>query len=235
MTNVVNRSAVRSTGKKLQDRYYLDNSLYGIYLEGMLKWQQDAKKFYQITSSFAGNSQEIEKLIKSFPRKISKKAAVRVIEEIVSLLPFDYANCNPLESFCQRYSFYGEFGINHVFYLCIAPLLVAEESWQKEYSIKVNGPNDYVKLFNLLRQTENIVEARKEIEKAISELRSYEAGKEVFANELRKYLDGGDIEVDFRKYFPVILPYNRNGVGSREFIKKSLDSNTATYWEIINF
>jgi hypothetical protein len=89
--------------------------------------------------------EEVEKLIKNYQWKTSKNGAASVIEAICDLLNPDHQNAFlnfVLNSCCYRNSFYGDFGLNHVFAVIFLPILISSVTGQKKYFVSISGHFD---------------------------------------------------------------------------------------------
>lgn len=99
-------------------------------------------------------------LVKDFHLKTTKDNAASVIEEICQIL--NPADSDPrkkiallndvLNDCCFKYSFYGEFGLNHIFAVIFLPLLnhVYVGNWQEKYFVRIKKSIIRVSLSKIL-------------------------------------------------------------------------------------
>lgn len=134
-----------------KDRNGLVGYAYGLNIIMLLIMQIIANYAFQQLSET--KKEEVIKLIKSYAWKTSKKAAALVIEQICQLL-------NPkqeivwlnavLDNYCFRNSFFGHFGLNHIFAVIFLPLLVKDDKWQKNFWIAIKKAFRKITLFGIL-------------------------------------------------------------------------------------
>ena len=62
-----------------------------------------------------------------------------------------------LDYCCFRNSFYGDFGLNHVFAVTFSPILVHDQSWQEKYYVNVKNTIRGVSLSKVLNLHEKIL------------------------------------------------------------------------------
>ena len=134
-----------------RDRNGLLAYAYGVAVIELLTTQMVARRvFNQLNPE---KKDEVLKLIKNFHWKKSKSSAASVIEAICRILnPKQEIAClnGVLDSHCFRNSFYGGFGLNHVFAVIFSPILVNSQSWQEEYYVNVKNVVRGVSLSKIL-------------------------------------------------------------------------------------
>jgi hypothetical protein len=105
--------------------------------------------------------EKVEKLIKNYQWKRSKTGAASFIEAICDLLNPSHENSllnNVLDNCCYKSSFYGHFGLNHLFAVVFLPILITTVKAQKKWRISVEsfcGGRD--SLFFILRMHREIL------------------------------------------------------------------------------
>ena len=86
--------------------------------------------------------EEVEELIKKYQWKNSKNGRASVIEAICNLLnpnqEISWLN-NVLDSCCHYNSFYGDFGLNHVFDVIFLPIIIGNVTRQKKYFVDISS------------------------------------------------------------------------------------------------
>lgn len=126
-----------------RDRNGLTADAYGLNIIFILTAKTVAYRAYQKLST--EKQEEVEKLIKKYQWKTSKTGAASVIEAVCNVLNPDheiaYLN-NLLDNCCYRNSFYGDFGLNHIFAVIFLPILISNIGWQKKYGISIHSPFD---------------------------------------------------------------------------------------------
>jgi hypothetical protein len=126
-----------------KDRHNLIANAYGLNVIHMLTVQTVA--YYEYRRLTPEKQEEVEKLIKKYQWKNSKNGAASVIEAICNILNPNHEIAwlnGVLDNCCYRNSFYGDFGLNHVFAVIFLPILVSGVSWQKKYGVDIRGPYD---------------------------------------------------------------------------------------------
>jgi len=126
-----------------RDRNGLTASSYGLVVIHMLTVQMVA--YYQYKQLTPEKQEKVEKLIKNYQWKTSKNGVVSVIEAICNLLNPNHEIAwlnNLLNGCCHRNSFYGDFGLNHVFAVIFLPILIANVTGQKKYFVSIRGRFD---------------------------------------------------------------------------------------------
>lgn len=126
-----------------RDRNGLTASSYGLVLIHMLTVQMVA--YYQYKQLTPEKQEKVEKLIKNYQWKTSKNGAASVIEAICNLLNpnHEIAWLNDLlNGCCHRNSFYGDFGLNHVFAVIFLPINIGNVTRQKKYHVDIHGRFD---------------------------------------------------------------------------------------------
>ena len=126
-----------------KDRYLLPASVYGLAVINMLTVQTVAYGEYLKLPS--EKQEEVEKLIKKYQWKTSKKGASLLIEEISNLLNPNHEISllnGILNARCYRNSFWGDFGLNHVFAVIFLPILISSVTGQKKYGVDIQGRFD---------------------------------------------------------------------------------------------
>ena len=126
-----------------KDRNEMTASAYGLNVIFMLTVQTVAYKEYRKLTP--EKQEEVEKLIKKYQWKTSKNGAASVIEGLCGLLnpnhEISWLN-NLLDNCCYRNSFYGDFGLNHLFAVIFLPILVSSITGQKKYFVNIQGRFD---------------------------------------------------------------------------------------------
>ena len=126
-----------------KDRHGLNADAYGLNVIDMLSVQTVAYIEYKKLDT--EKQEEVKKLIKKYQWKTSKNSVASVIEAICQLLnpKQEIALLNSvLNNFCFRNSFYGDFGLNHVFAVIFLPILVSSVTEQKKYFVDIQGRFD---------------------------------------------------------------------------------------------
>ncbi|KKS43882.1 hypothetical protein A3B93_01630 [Candidatus Nomurabacteria bacterium RIFCSPHIGHO2_02_FULL_42_24] len=126
-----------------KDRHDLTASAYGLNVIHMLTVQTVAYIEYKKLDT--EKQEEVEKLIKKYQWKTSKNGVASVIEAICQLLnpKQEIALLNSvLNNFCFRNSFYGDFGLNHIFAVIFLPILINSVTSQKKYYVSIAGRFD---------------------------------------------------------------------------------------------
>jgi len=126
-----------------RDRYCLPANAYGLNVIHMLTVQMVAYNEYR--QLIPEEQEEVEKLIKKYQWKTSKNGVASVIEAICNLLNPNHEIAwlnNVLDDCCYRNSFYGDFGLNHVFAVIFLPILVGNVTNQKKYFVDIHGRFD---------------------------------------------------------------------------------------------
>ncbi len=126
-----------------RDRHGLPAYAYGLNIIHMLTVQTVAHGEYLKLP--AERQEEVEKLIKKYQWKKSKNGAAQIVEEICVLLnpnhEISWLN-GVLDNCCHRNSFYGDFGLNHVFSVIFLPILIGSVTTQKKYFVDIQGRFD---------------------------------------------------------------------------------------------
>lgn len=126
-----------------KDRHGLNADAYGLNVIDMLSVQTVAYIEYKKLDT--EKQEEVEKLIKKYQWKTSKNGVASVIEAICQLLnpKQEIALLNSvLNNFCFRNSFYGDFGLNHIFAVIFLPILINSVTSQKKYYVSIAGRFD---------------------------------------------------------------------------------------------
>jgi hypothetical protein len=126
-----------------RDRHDLPAYAYGLNVIGMLTAQTVA--YHEYLQLDPEKKERVEKLIKNYQWKTSKNKAASVIEAICDLLnPSNEIAClnHVLDNYCYRNSFYGDFGLNHVFAIIFQPILTSTVVGQKKFFVSIRGRFD---------------------------------------------------------------------------------------------
>jgi len=123
-----------------KDRNKMTASAYGLNVIFMLTVQIVA--FYAYLQLALEEKEKVEKLIRNYQLKTSKKGAASVIEAICNLLnpnhEISWLN-NLLDGCCYKSSFYGHFGLNHIFSVVFLPILITTAKEQKTWRISLES------------------------------------------------------------------------------------------------
>ena len=145
LTSTDVKSEVKMT--KVEDTWRDRNGLiaeaYGLNVIHMLTVQTVA--FGEYLKLPIETREEVEKLIKKYQFKTSKNGAASLVEEICNLLNPNHRIAwlnSVLDGCCYRNSFYGDFGLNHVFAVIFLPILVSSVTGQKKYGVDIQGRFD---------------------------------------------------------------------------------------------
>lgn len=150
-----------------RDRNDLFVEAYGLNVIFMLTVQTVA--YYEYLKLDPEKKEQVEKLIKNYQWKTSKNGAASVIEAICNLLnpnqEISYLN-NLLNNCCYRNSFYGDFGLNHVFAIIFQPILISTVVGQKKFFVSIRSQFDQAfgeknSLFEILRLHNEILKWHK--------------------------------------------------------------------------
>lgn len=123
-----------------KDRNRMTANAYGLNVVVLVTLQIVAFNAYlQLNPE---QKEKVEKLIRNYQLKTSKKGAASVIESICDLL--NPKNENPwlnnlLDKCCYKNSFYGHFGLNHIFAVIFLPILITTAKAQKKWRISVES------------------------------------------------------------------------------------------------
>ncbi len=123
-----------------RDRNQMTANAYGLNVIFMATVQIVA--FYAYLQLDSGQKEKVEKLIRNYQWKTSKKAAASVVEAICDLLNPNHTNPwlnNLLDNCCYKSSFYGHFGLNHVFAIIFLPILITTAKAQKKWRISIES------------------------------------------------------------------------------------------------
>jgi len=126
-----------------RDRNGLIAEAYGLNVIHMLTVQTVAYGEYLKLS--VEKQEEVEKLIKKYQFKTSKNGVASLVEAICNLLNLNHVISwlnGVLDSCCYRNSFYGDFGLNHVFAVIFLPVLVSSITGQRKYFVDIQGRFD---------------------------------------------------------------------------------------------
>ena len=147
-----------------RDRNGLIAEAYGLNVIHMLTVQTVAYGEYLKLS--VEKQEEVEKLIKKYQFKTSKNGVASLVEAICNLLNLNHVISwlnGVLDSCCYRNSFYGDFGLNHVFAVIFLPVLVSSITGQRKYFVDIQGRFDEAwgekhSLFQILQIHREILE-----------------------------------------------------------------------------
>jgi hypothetical protein len=160
--------------------------------------------------------EEVEKLIKKYQWKTSKNGAASVIETVCNLLNPNHEIAwlnGVLDGCCYRNSFYGDFGLNHVFTVIFLPILVCNITNQKKYFVDIQGRFDEAwgerhSLFQILQIHREILKWHET--KGQSEVNPiYRFGEDFVRKATVETNDRNAIDYILTKYHDVQLNYGR--------------------------
>ena len=202
-----------------RDRHYLSADSYGLNAIYMLTVQTVA--YYAYRQLTPEKKEMVEKLIIRYQRPNllkSKNRSALIIEEICNLINPNHENAFlnfVLDSCCHRNSFYGHFGLDHVFAVIFLPILVSSITWQKKYYVSIASAHDENwgekhSLFQILKIHHEILKWHET--KGKSEVHPiFRFGEDFVKNatvETAKY-SNSSVEDELERYQDVQLNYGR--------------------------